>query len=103
MQQSSATCKHKDVGIGLRKIVACSHSSSQCFPISTVFGMVSIPTSYFIFILVSLNFFSLDCSARRDDPYVRSTSVYVGACILCAGSKTEVVTFMCNQDKMASV
>ena len=41
MQQSSATLKNRDVGIGLRKIVACSQSSSQCLLVSTVFGMVS--------------------------------------------------------------
>ena len=45
------------VGIGLRKIVACSHSSSQCLLVSTVFGTVSSlhPTSFFI--LVSLIFY----------------------------------------------
>ena len=38
MQQSSATPRNQDVGIGLRKIVACSHSSSHaCLLISTVF------------------------------------------------------------------
>ena len=49
--------KTKDVGIGLRKIVACSHSSSQCLLVPTVFGTVSSlhPTS--IFILVSLIFY----------------------------------------------
>ena len=41
MQQSSATLKNRDVGIGLRKIVTCSQSSSQCLLVSTVFGMVS--------------------------------------------------------------
>ena len=48
MQQSSATRKNKDVGIGLHKIVACSHSSSQCLLVSTVFGTVSSlhPTSF---------------------------------------------------------
>ena len=48
MQQSSATPKNKDVGIGLRKIVACSHSSSQCLLVPTVFGTVSSlhPTSF---------------------------------------------------------
>ena len=59
MQQSSATLKNQDVGIGLRKIVACSHSSSQCLLVSTVFGTVSSlhPTSFLlIFILVSLIF-----------------------------------------------
>ena len=56
MQQSSATPKNKDVGIGLRKIVACSHFSSQCLLVPTVFGTVSSlhPTSFLmIFILVS--------------------------------------------------
>ena len=60
MQQSSATPKNKDVGIGLRKIVACSHSSSQCLRVPTVFGTVSSlhPTSFLmIFILVSLKNF----------------------------------------------
>ena len=56
MQQSSATPKTKDVGRGLRKIVACSQSSSQCLLVSTVFGTVSSlhPTS--IFTLVPLIF-----------------------------------------------
>ena len=57
MQQSSAT--PKNVGIGLRKIVACSHSSSQCLLVSTVFGTVSSlrPTSFLmIFILVYIAF-----------------------------------------------
>ena len=42
MQQSSATPKNQDVGIGLQKIVAYSHSSS------TVLGTVSSlnPTSF---------------------------------------------------------
>ena len=40
MQQSSATPKNQDVGKGLRKIVACSQSSSQCLLVSTVFGTV---------------------------------------------------------------
>ena len=45
MQQSSAT---PDIGIGLRKIVACSHSSSQCLLVSTVFGTVlSLYTSFY--------------------------------------------------------
>ena len=66
MQQSSATPKTQDVGIGLRKIVACSQSSSQCLLVSTVFGTVSSlhPTSVLmIFILVSLIFLSV--RARR--------------------------------------
>ena len=55
MQQSSATPKNQDVGRGLRKIVACSQSSSQCLLVPTVFGTVSSlhPTSFLmIFILV---------------------------------------------------
>ena len=73
MQQSSATQSLHLSFWGLRKIVACSHSSSQCLLVSTVFGTVSSlhPTSFLmIFILVSLIFLSrlsLDCSARRDD------------------------------------
>ena len=57
MQQSSATPK-TSTGFwrGLRKIVACSQSSSQCLLVSTVFGTVSSlhPTSFLmIFTLVS--------------------------------------------------
>ena len=89
MQQSSATPKNQDVGIGLRKIVACSQSSSQCLLVSTVFGTVSSlhPTSVLmIFILVSLIFLSrlsLDCSARRALT-VRGIYSYVYAHAHCA-------------------
>ena len=38
MQHSSATPKKQDEGIELQKIVACSHSSSQCLLVSTVFN-----------------------------------------------------------------
>ena len=66
-------------------------------------GVILHPTSFLmIFILVSLIFvsrLSLDCS----DDITRTTYVYVRACVLCARSKTEVVTFTCNHDKMASV
>ena len=49
MQQSSATPINRDVGRGLRKIVACSQSFSQCLLVSTSFWHGVIPTSYFIF------------------------------------------------------
>ena len=55
MQQSSATQSLHLSFWGLRKIVACCHSSSQCLLVSTVFGTVSSlhPTSFLmIFILV---------------------------------------------------
>ena len=55
MQQSYATQSLHLSFWGLRKIVACSHSSSQCLLVSTVFGTVSSlhPTSFLmIFILV---------------------------------------------------
>ena len=104
MQPSSATPKNLKVGIGLRKIVACSHSSLQCLLVPTVLGSV-IPTSYFIFILVSrifLSRLSLDC--RMILPiyiyiyqYVPTFSVHPYTI------KTEVVTCTFNQDKMASV
>ena len=50
MQQSSATTSLHLSFWGLRKIVACSHSSSQCLLVSTVFGTVSSlhPTSFLI-------------------------------------------------------
>ena len=67
------------IGIGLRRIVACSHSSSQCLLASTVFGTVSSlhPTSFLmIFILVSQIFYpGLALTvARGDMPYVRTRS-----------------------------
>ena len=85
--------------------------SLQCLLVSTVFGTMSSlhPTSFLYLFLSRL---SLDCSARRDDitgakrvrARVGIAYTYVRACVLCAGAnKTEVVTFMCNQDKMASV
>ena len=55
MQQSSATQSLHLSFWGLRKIVACYHSSSQCLLVSTVFGTVSSlhPTSFLmIFTLV---------------------------------------------------
>ena len=53
MQQSSATQSLHLSFWGLQRIVACSHSSSQCLLVSTVFGTVSsLHPSYFIFILV---------------------------------------------------
>ena len=57
MQQSSATQSLHLSFWGLRKIVACSHSSSQCLLVYTVFGMVSSlhPTSFLmIFTLVTI-------------------------------------------------
>ena len=52
MQLSSATTSLHLGFWGLRKIVACSQSSSQCLLASTIFGMVSSlhPTSFFILV-----------------------------------------------------
>ena len=69
MQQSSATPNTYDAGIGLWKIVACSHSSSQCLLVPTVFGTVSSPHP-------TLLMLSLDCSARRDDDITRTCYTY---------------------------
>ena len=60
MQQSSATQSLHLSFWGLRKIVAYSHSSSQCLLVPTVFGTVSSlhPTSFLmIFILVPIVIF----------------------------------------------
>ena len=79
--------KAKDVGIGLRKIVACSHSS-QCLLVSTVFGTVSSlhPTSFLmIFTLVSLIFYpGLALTVARGEIVSRATRicVHVRACVL---------------------
>ena len=51
MQQSYATQSLHLSFWGLRKIVACSHSSSQCLLVSTVFGTVSsLHTTSFLMI-----------------------------------------------------
>ena len=68
IQQSSATTSLHLSFWGLRKIVACSHSSSQCLLVSAVFGTVSSlhPTSFLmIFILVDIQV-SETLSVMRD-------------------------------------
>ena len=124
MQQSSATPKNQ--GIGLQKIVACSHSSLQCLLVSGFeaccmlslllavpsciysFGMVSSlhPTSFLmIFVLVSLIIILYPGLVARG-VYVCSIVVRATRSTLriYARIKTEVV--MCTRainDKMASV
>ena len=56
MQQSSATPSLHLGFWGLRKIVACSHSSSQGLLVSTVFGTVSSPHPTLFLHFVSLIF-----------------------------------------------
>ena len=90
MQQSSATPKNRDVGRGLRKIVACSQSSSQCLLVSTFLGKVSSlhPTSFLmIFTLVSLIFAYLRHSRLAslvNECYSTSPIVLGGDVLLCA-------------------
>ena len=74
MPQSSATQSLHLVFWGLRKIVACSQSSSQCLLVSTGFGMVSYlhPISFLmIFILTSFTIM-----------YVRFMSKILCACVI---------------------
>ena len=104
MQQSSTTPKNKDVGIGLRKIVAFSQSSSQCLLVSTVFGMVSSlhPTSFLmIFILVSRLFYAgLALTVVRGE----IGRTYAHAYCACELHAMEVLTSVhAINDKMASV
>ena len=56
MQQSSATPKNRDVGKGLRKIVACSQPYIAVDSRIYSFWHGVIPTSLMIFTLVSLIF-----------------------------------------------
>ena len=77
MQQSSATQSLHLSFWGLRKIVACSHSSSQCLLVSTVFGTVSSlhPTSFLmIFILVPT---ILSLTTRVSDVTIRVDAVSI--------------------------
>ena len=73
MQQSSATQSLHFSFWGLRKIVACSHSSSQCLLVSTVFGTVSSlhPTSFlmiFTLVHVGVVWTCLSCHTDRGKP-----------------------------------
>ena len=101
MQQSSATQSLHLSFWGLRKIVACSHSSSQCLLVSTVFGTVSslYPTSFLmIFILVSLIFYpGLALTVACGEIYVRSTRASAKRTRTRMRIVPEVVTFTCNQ------
>ena len=69
MQQSSATPENRDVGRGLRKIVACSQSTSQCLLCFNSFWHGVIPTSFFIFNDLSTCFthFSQQCIGIGND------------------------------------
>ena len=97
MQLSSATLKN--VGIGLRKIVTCSHSSLQCPLVSTVFGTVSSlhPTSFLMLVSLIIVYPGLALTVARGEisRYNKYSYVYAHA-YLCPRIKTEVV-------KMASV
>ena len=81
MQQSSATQSLHLSFWGLRKIVACSHSSLQCLLVSTVFGMVSSlhPTSFLmiftlVYIAMQLSseaiYMPLTCSDTRHSVHI---------------------------------
>ena len=55
MQQSSATQSLHLSFWGLWKIIACSHSSSQCLLVSTVFGTVSsLHPTLFLYLFLSI-------------------------------------------------
>ena len=71
MQQSSATPKNRDVGIGLQKIITCSQSSSQCLLVSIVFGTVSSlhPTSFYT---CFTNFLAFDTMRAARHPKSKS-------------------------------
>ena len=92
MQQSSATPKNQNVGIGSRKIVAYSHSSSQCHHVSTVFGTVSSlhPTSF----LYLFNYQGLALTVYSAYAY----SVILLSTRAVRSTRELVVTFTCNQD-----
>ena len=67
MQQSSATQSLHLSFWGLRKIVACSHSSSQCLLVSTVSLIIFYP--------------GLALTAVCGETYV--VHIHVHACVLC--------------------
>ena len=80
MQQSSATQSLHLSFWELRKIVACSHSSSQCLLVSIVFGTVTSlhPTSFLmIFILVvQWNTSNLDTIGPEESVLISEVSLF---------------------------
>ena len=90
MQQSSATPKNQDVGIGLWKIVVCSQSSSQC--LLAVFAMVFI-------LLLSLLCSKCTCSSTQWSDITRSCYTYIQMYVHAyyVRKLQEVVTCSCNQ------
>ena len=78
MQQSSATQSLHLCFWGLRKIVACSHSSSQCLLVSTVFGTVSSlhPTSFLMIFILIYNY-----TVHASYLYVYSCTEAVKECV----------------------
>ena len=107
MQQSSATPQNRDVGIGLRKIVACSHSSSRAF---LYLQFLAWCRHYILLHFYTCFFYpDLALTAARGELILPvhstcyCTCTYVCAWVLCARIKTKVVTYTCNQDKMTLV
>ena len=88
MQQSSATQSLHLSFWGLRKVVACSHSSSQCLLVSTVFGTVSSlhPTSVFILVILytSLEMYVHYCSVNVN---LYNVHMYMSSCTLFTHSQ----------------
>ena len=82
MQQSSATPKKRDVGRGLRKIVACSQPYLAVASCIYSFWHGVIPTSYFIFndFYTCFTHFSLtvSISTNRGLPSPSTDGVYPG-------------------------
>ena len=84
MQQSSATQSLHLSLWGLRKIVACCHSSLQCLLVSTVFGTVSSlhPTSFLmIFTLVHVVLQWGNKGGEGKGKWVRIICAYSGCCL----------------------
>ena len=81
MQQTSTTPKYQDVGIGLRKIVACSQLYLWCLLVSTVFGTVSSLhlISFFNDFYTCFTHFSLtvNISTNRGLPSPSTDGVYL--------------------------
>ena len=93
MQQSSTTQSLHLSFWGLRKIVACSHSSSQCLLVSTVFGTVSSlhPTSFLmIFTLVILSLVTYLMG-----PFPTNSHIHC-SCTICMSLIISCVPCMCN-------
>ena len=91
MQQSSATLKNQDVGIGLRKIVA----SSQCLLVSTVLSVMCVLSDYLLgqILLHELEGWGPEANFTPRDPQINICKPAGGTCMTCLKGTCSRISF----------